>query len=74
VTPRAKRFLVNKGFDAQMGARPLRRAVERYLAEPLSEEILKGAFAEGDLVVVDVLRGALQFKKKEKKGAGTSVS
>lgn len=67
VTARAKRYLVEKGFDLQMGARPLRRAVERYISEPLSEEILKGKFNEGDIVVVDTYKSQLRFRREEKK-------
>jgi len=74
LTPRARRFLVSQGFDLQMGARPLRRALERLVSEPLSEEILKGAYSEGDTVVVDVVKGTVRFRKKGKKEAGTSVS
>ncbi len=74
VTPRARKFLVSKGFDSQMGARPLRRAVERFISEPLSEEILKGAFLEGDMVVVDVVKRKVRFKKGREHRAETSVS
>ncbi len=73
VTPRARRFLVSQGFDAQMGARPLRRAVERLVSEPLSEEILRGAFSEGDTIVVDVVKQKVRFKKGGKRRAETTV-
>ena len=49
---KAREFLINKGFDPQYGARPMRRAVERYLEDPLAEEILRGTLiAEGDVLV-----------------------
>jgi ATP-dependent Clp protease ATP-binding subunit ClpC len=51
---RAKEFLVEKGYDPQYGARPMRRAVERYLEDPLAEEILKGNLHEGEPVQVTV--------------------
>ena len=53
ITPdKAREFLINKGFDPQYGARPMRRAVERYLEDPLAEEILRGTLiAEGDVLV-----------------------
>jgi ATP-dependent Clp protease ATP-binding subunit ClpC len=49
---KAKDFLVNKGFDPTYGARPMRRAVERYLEDPLAEEILRGNLHEGEPVQV----------------------
>ena len=45
---KAKDFLVEKGYDPIYGARPMRRAVERFLEDPLAEEILKGMFHEGE--------------------------
>ncbi len=48
----AKDFLVEKGYDPQYGARPMRRSVERYLEDPLAEEILRGQFHEGDPIRV----------------------
>ncbi|NTW49422.1 MAG: ATP-dependent Clp protease ATP-binding subunit [Chlorobiales bacterium] len=52
LTKRAKEFLVTKGYDPQFGARPLRRALQRYVEEPLAEEMLKGRFAEGSVVKI----------------------
>lgn len=48
----AKEFLVEKGFDPKYGARPLRRAIQRYVEDPLAEEILKGSFKEKSTIVV----------------------
>jgi ATP-dependent Clp protease ATP-binding subunit ClpC len=48
----ATEFLIEKGYDPAYGARPLRRAVEKYLEDPLAEEILKGTFKDVQLVVV----------------------
>jgi ATP-dependent Clp protease ATP-binding subunit ClpC len=45
LTPDAKEFLTDKGFDPQFGARPLKRALQRYLEDPLAEEILRGQYA-----------------------------
>ena len=53
VTDAAKLFLAREGFDPQYGARPLRRAVQRLVEDPLSEEILLGKFNANDTVVVD---------------------
>jgi ATP-dependent Clp protease ATP-binding subunit ClpC len=47
----AKDFIVNKGFDQKYGARPLRRAIQKYVEDPLAEEILRGSFKEGSHIV-----------------------
>ena len=54
VTEAAKAYLAREGFDPQYGARPLRRAVQRLVEDPLAEEILLGRFLANDTVVVDV--------------------
>ena len=53
LTKKAKNFLSDKGFDPQYGARPLNRAVQKYLEDPVAEEILKGVIQEGDTLVAD---------------------
>lgn len=60
----AREFLMEKGFDISMGARPLRRAVEKYLEDPLSEEILRGEIGSGEVVDVTASGGTLKFKQK----------
>ncbi len=47
----AKEFLVEKGFDQKFGARPLRRAIQKYVEDPIAEEILRGKFKEGSKIV-----------------------
>lgn len=47
----AKNFLVDKGFDPKYGARPLRRAIQKYVEDPLAEEILRGTFKEGAKII-----------------------
>jgi ATP-dependent Clp protease ATP-binding subunit ClpC len=54
VTAEAKEFLIEKGTNADFGARPLRRAIEHNVEDPLSEEILRGAFKGKDLVKISV--------------------
>ncbi len=54
LTPAAIAFLADHGFDAQYGARPLKRAIQRYVEDPLSERILAGEFGRGEEVEVDV--------------------
>ena len=49
----AKSFIADKGFDIKFGARPLQRAMQKYLEDPLAEEILKGEIVEGSMVYVD---------------------
>ncbi|MBN2505813.1 MAG: ATP-dependent Clp protease ATP-binding subunit [Verrucomicrobia bacterium] len=58
---KAKEFLVDKGYDPQYGARPMRRAVERHLEDPLAEEILKGSLHEGEPVFVTADEEKLLF-------------
>ncbi len=70
---KAKDYLVEKGFDPQYGARPMRRAVERHLEDPLAEEILKGNLHEGDPIQVTVENDKLTFKQtKSAEGALSS--
>jgi ATP-dependent Clp protease ATP-binding subunit ClpC len=54
LTPAAVDFLVEKGYDESYGARPLKRAIQRYIEDPLSEKILVGDFGRGDEIEVDV--------------------
>jgi len=61
---KAKDFLVGQGHDPLYGARPMRRAVERSLEDPLAEEILKGAFHEGEPIHVSVENGHLSFSQQ----------
>ena len=53
LTENAKEFIADKGFDSQFGARPLKRAIQKYLEDPIAEEILKGELAEGDTMEID---------------------
>jgi ATP-dependent Clp protease ATP-binding subunit ClpC len=53
VTPKAKEFLVEKGYNQEYGARPLRRTIQKYVEDRLSEEILTGKLSIGDKVKVD---------------------
>jgi ATP-dependent Clp protease ATP-binding subunit ClpC len=61
LTAEATSFLIEKGYDPSYGARPLRRAVERYLEDPMAEEILRGTIKNGDFVVVGEKDKALTF-------------
>jgi ATP-dependent Clp protease ATP-binding subunit ClpC len=60
----AKDFLVSRGYDPQYGARPMRRSVERFLEDPLAEEILRGAFHDGEPIQVSAEGDKLVFRQK----------
>ena len=53
LTDTAKTFLVRRGYDRELGARPLRRAIQRYLEDPLAEQVLLGEYPSGTTIVVD---------------------
>lgn len=60
LTKKAKEYIADKGYDPAYGARPLHRAIQKYLEDPLAEEILKANITEGDSLQVD-------YSKKEDK-------
>ncbi|ODS38885.1 MAG: Clp protease ClpC [Candidatus Altiarchaeales archaeon WOR_SM1_79] len=62
----AKEFIAEKGFDPVSGARPLRRAIQKYIEDPLAEEILKGKFPDGSQINVRVKGDKLHFSLKSK--------
>ena len=63
LTPQAKDFLANQGYDPTYGARPLKRAIQHHLLDTLSIDVLDGKFVEGDVIEVGVSNGALEFHK-----------
>ena len=65
ISEEAKEFVFKKGYDPEYGARPLRRAISRYLEDTLSEEILSGRFKSSDTVEVVLENGKIVFKQKE---------
>jgi ATP-dependent Clp protease ATP-binding subunit ClpC len=67
LTDAAKQFLIRKGSDTDFGARPLRRAIENYIEDPVSEELLKGEFTGKDTIQVDCVEVA---EKKQLKFTG----
>jgi len=75
----AKEFIAEQGFDSKFGARPLQRAIQKYLEDPLAEEILKGELLEGETVNIEldkennllkVKKGSAPKKTKKIKGEG----
>ena len=64
LTPEAKRRLAEEGFDPVYGARPLKRAIQRKLLDPLSLALLDGVFQEGDNICVALQNGEFEFRKE----------
>jgi ATP-dependent Clp protease ATP-binding subunit ClpC len=66
ISGEAKEFLIEQGFDPNYGARPLRRAIQRYVEDALAEEVLKGRFGEGETIRIRKADGAgLEFEATE---------
>lgn len=61
--PSAKRMLAHEGFDPQFGARPLKRAIQEHLLDPLAMQLLEGKFKAGDHIHVSARDGELAFSK-----------
>ena len=62
----AKDLIIAEGYDPTYGARPLKRAIQREMLDPLAMRVLEGDFKEGDVVRIDASGGALQFARAEK--------
>jgi ATP-dependent Clp protease ATP-binding subunit ClpC len=69
LTDQARAWLAKQGYDPQFGARPLKRAIQRFVESPLSVQLLKGTFRRGDVVLVDAGDSGLTFTKQ----AGVSI-
>ena len=76
LSEKAKSFLADKGYDSQFGARPLHRAIQKYLEDPLAEEILNMNVKEGDVLVADTdeEQTKLSFTFKQRASAPTKAS
>ena len=61
LTPAGRALLVEEGFDPQFGARPLRRAVQRLIEDPMAEKMLENVFGEGDVVLIDAKDDEIQL-------------
>ena len=77
LTDAAKEFIADKGYDSNFGARPLKRAIQKYLEDPVAEEILKGELHEGDQIMIDFDKETQEIKvlgkgkpKKKQKNEG----
>jgi ATP-dependent Clp protease ATP-binding subunit ClpC len=62
LTEKAKNYVVEKGWDVQFGARPLKRAIQKYIEDPLAEEIIKSKIHSGDTILVDYLEESDEIK------------
>ena len=62
LTQEAKEHIIEKGYNPEYGARPLRRSLQRLLEDPLAEEVLRGHFPEGTRILVDVKDGEITFE------------
>jgi ATP-dependent Clp protease ATP-binding subunit ClpB len=61
LTEKAKEYIGNQGYDPVYGARPLKRAIQHHLLDPLSLDLLDGKFKEGDVITADVDGGSVVF-------------
>ncbi len=69
VTDAARKLLIERGWDPTYGARPLKRAIQRLVQDPLAMMLLEGRFNEGDTVEVDAKGGELVFRKAKSRAA-----
>lgn len=67
LTKKAKNFIADKGFDQQYGARPLKRAIQKYIEDALAEEIITSKIHEGDVINMDIEKDATELNIKIKK-------
>jgi len=67
----AKDFIVDKGYDSKFGARPLKRAIQKYVEDPLAEQIINSKISEGDKIVITLNKEKDGLDSKVKKGKGT---
>ncbi len=76
LTAAAKEFISEKGYDSQFGARPLHRAIQKYLEDPLAEEILNMNIKQGDVLIADLDKesGKLKFNFQERVEEGKSAN
>jgi ATP-dependent Clp protease ATP-binding subunit ClpC len=65
VSDAVRELLAKEGFDRALGARPLRRAIQKLVEDPLAEQVLHGDFREGDSIMADLEDGRIVFRKVE---------
>lgn len=74
LTEKAKDFIAERGYDEKFGARPLKRAIQKYLEDPLAEEIIDAHLNPGDLIKVDFDKKSDSIVMKIEKGKATPKS
>jgi ATP-dependent Clp protease ATP-binding subunit ClpC len=81
VNEEARTYIAEKGFDPNFGARPLKRAIQKYIEDPLAEEIINAKLIEGDSILVSLHEGEIKIKitkpkkkKSENEGAGNDTN
>ena len=62
--PEITKFIVDKGYNEKFGARPLRRAIQRYIEDEISEMILKQELSDGQKIIITLVDNKLDFKAK----------
>jgi ATP-dependent Clp protease ATP-binding subunit ClpC len=65
-----REYLSAEGFDPSLGARPLRRAIQRLIEDPLAEEVLRGTFRPGDTIRAEMEEGSIVFRRSQKVDEG----
>jgi len=73
ITKKAKDFLVEQGYDEKYGARPLKRAIQKFIEDPFAEEIINAQIQEGDLLKADFKKGGSELKISVVKGGFLSM-
>jgi ATP-dependent Clp protease ATP-binding subunit ClpC len=74
ITEGARELLATEGYDPQYGARPLRRAIQRLVEDPLSDDMLRGKFHAGDEIVLDAREGTVVFEKRREPVAADTAT
>jgi len=74
LTDKAKDFIVDKGYDEKFGARPLKRAIQKYIEDPLAEEIIKANLSENDVILMDLQEGKEELSLAVKKAKTSKKS
>jgi len=74
MTETAKDFIVDKGYDEKFGARPLKRAIQKFIEDPLAEEIIRANLQEGDKIVLDIQEGNEELTISIEKGKAKAKS
>jgi ATP-dependent Clp protease ATP-binding subunit ClpB len=65
LTTAAKELIAREGFDPVYGARPLKRAIQKEIVQPLAVRLLRGEFNDGDRIIVDLRDGQIDFRRQE---------